>query len=67
MPRKVEVFVEIYADTPDALLVEEDPAVWIPRSQIDEGESDLDPWHAGPGDSGNIVIPEWLAQNEGLI
>lgn len=67
MAGKVEVFVEVHASTPDAILVEKDPAVWIPRSQIDPDESDLDRESCDEGDSGNIVIPEWLAQNEGLI
>jgi hypothetical protein len=66
MAGSVEVFVEVHAATPDAILVEKDPEVWLPRSQVDWGESDLER-NCGKGDSGNVVIPEWLAMNEGLI
>lgn len=67
MASDAEVFVEILADTENAILVQRDPDIWIPRSQIDPDESELDREACGEGDKGNIVIPEWLAMNEGLI
>ena len=67
MGRKVEVFVDVHAVSATGLLVQRDPNVWVPRSQIDREESDLDPDHCTRGDSGGIVIPEWLATEKGLV
>ena len=45
-----------------ALLVEVDEqTAWIPQSQIDE---DPEVWR--PGDTGELVIPQWLAEEKGF-
>jgi len=64
----VEFEAEVLASSPEALLCQiEDQQVWIPRSQIDAENSEIDPWKGDTGDSGVIHIPEWIALNEGLI
>ena len=35
---------------------------WLPLSQVE-----LDPADAGPGHSVTVAMPEWLAQEKGLI
>lgn len=56
--------VEVIAATPRAILClfPEGEEVWIPKEQIDP-ESEV----SDNGDYGTLVIPEWLAKNEGLI
>lgn len=59
-----EVYAECLAETPSAILVDvgEDKPVWIPKSQIDDASEVRE-----KGDEGELVIPEWLAQDRGLI
>lgn len=66
MTENVEIFVEIFADTTDAILIDPDSLTWILRSQIAD-ESDLCAQGCCTGDEGNIIIPEWLAMEKGLI
>lgn len=62
----VEVSVEVKAKTASAFLVSDGSVdVWIPFSLIDE-ESTLDQ-EAKVGDTGELLIPEWKAKQEGLI
>ena len=50
------------AETPKALkVVINSKAEWIPKSQIDE---DSEIWH--DGQSGTLIITEWLAIKKGL-
>lgn len=44
---------------------DEERAVWIPISQIDE-DSDLSE-HSEEGEVGDLIIPQWLAQEKELI
>ncbi len=37
--------------------------LWVPRSVVDDDESDLDM----PGDEGSILIHEWFAKQNGLV
>jgi len=66
----VELDVEILAESEEAIKVQvsdtEEP-VWLPRSQIDERLSELNPYKCQAGDQGTLYIPEWLATNKGLI
>lgn len=60
----VEIAAEVVYETEDALKCNTgDPEhVWIPKSQImDESEVWKD------GDSGVLVIPEWLAIEKNLV
>lgn len=56
--------VKILRTTEDAVLVEsnevEEP-VWIPKSQIEDSDDDLI-----TGFEGEISIPLWIAEREGL-
>jgi len=66
MPRPmVEIDdVEVIKETSDALLcIINDEEVWIPKSQIDSEESQI----LSDGDTGTLVITEWLATEKGLI
>ena len=69
-PFLVEIEVEVLALSDTSLKVQvadvEDP-VWLPKSEIDEDASELDAYTCTKGDSGILHIPEWLAQNEGLV
>lgn len=52
---------EVKVSTDKALLcVVDGEEVWIPRSQIVEGDLE------DKGDSGEIEIPEWLATEKGI-
>jgi hypothetical protein len=66
----VELEVEVLAVSDSSLKVQvadvEDP-VWLPKSEIDDEQSELDAYRCAKGDAGIIHIPEWLAQNEGLV
>lgn len=59
--KDVEIAVEVQAETPKALLVNDGiNEVWIPRSQIkDQCEE--------KGVISSIFITEWLAKEKGLI
>ena len=65
MSEKIEIAVEIHYITDRAYLVsdtgDEDDAVWIPKSQVEP---------MTPPEIGEEVIfeiPEWLAEDKGLI
>jgi len=66
----IELEVEVLAVSDTSLKVQvsdvEKP-VWLPKSEIDEDQSELDAYKCRRGDSGVIHIPEWLAENEGLV
>ena len=71
MPRpRVDIEVEVLAISDTSLKVQvsymEEP-VWLPKSEIDEELSDLEPHRCCQGDSGTISIPEWLALNRGIV
>lgn len=44
------------------VLVDGDEKVWLPRSQVSESSE-----VRREGDEGNLVIPEWLAEEKGLL
>jgi hypothetical protein len=63
-----DVYVEICGDTEKAICVDGGPpAIWLPRSQIDPDESELDREACTMGDAGHITIPCWLAEQKGLV
>lgn len=63
-----DVYVEICGDTPNAICVDGGPpSIWIPRSQIDPDESELDREACTMGDRGYITIPQWLAEVKSLV
>ena len=54
--------------TDDAILaydIDPDDAIWFPKSQIEFDEEEID--SAVAGDDIELNIPEWLAENTGLI
>ena len=58
MPRTVELELDIIYDNPggEAILVSDgDEEVWLPKSQISDNMD------------GTFTLPEWLAQEKGLI
>ena len=61
----VDVTVQKHAETARAILVSDDgdkaKAVWIPLSQCE-----IEPVK-GSADTFTLTIPEWLAQDKGLI
>ena len=60
-------FFEVLRTTQDAILVSDDgeDGEWIPRSQVsDESEIRDD---AMIGDEGTLWLPEWLANEKGLV
>lgn len=52
---------EILHETDDAILVEKDPDIWLPKSKIEYDET------ASTGDTIDVEVPEWLAEDRGLI
>ena len=54
----IDITMQIFAETPKAVLAsdtgDKKDAVWLPRSQIEI-------------DGDTITMPEWLAQEKGLI
>jgi hypothetical protein len=61
-PVEFEV-TNVLAATDLALLcVIEGQEVWLPRSQLQDGTEVED-----RGDSGTVVLPEWLAVEKGLV
>jgi hypothetical protein len=63
---KTEVDVEVLRVSQAALLVTDgDQEVWIPFSLIDD-DSDITA-ESEAGDSGTLIIPEWKAEEAGLI
>lgn len=63
----VEIQVEVVHLTEMAILIrdEENAEYWIPLSMVNE-ESEIG---AGslPGEAGVLVIPEWLAEEKGML
>jgi len=54
--------------TSDAILVHDDSQqedLWIPKSQIEYDFEEID--LASPGDIIELNIPEWLAEDKGLL
>ena len=66
---KNEFYELIYINQTDkAILVSEDDpdeGIWLPKSQIEYDENEID--CADKGEEIEIGIPEWLAEQEGLI
>lgn len=60
----IEIDVEeVTVETDKAILIWTDgEAFWIPKSQIDESSE-----VQGKGDSGTLLIPEWLAKEKGIL
>lgn len=59
---QVEIEVDIKGETEQAYLVTDgDVECWLPKSQIDY-EKDLT-----VGDRTDMLVPEWLAEEKGLI
>ncbi len=69
----VDVKCKFLKETEKAVLIEVDgDEAWIPKSQVDdayaEGSSLVFSWdELERGDAITIVIPEWLAEDKGLI
>ena len=70
MADKAEFNVEVIRDTSLAICVildddDENRERWVPRSMIDE-DSEIDR-DATPGDSGELVVPQFWAEDEGWV
>lgn len=64
MAELAEIEIEIIALTERAFLVTDgDNKAWIPISLIEGGSDNFE----GVGDSGIIIIPEWLAIEKNLV
>jgi len=68
MGARIEIAVTVHHETDAAWLVSDtgnrDEAVWLPKSQVSsEAEIDLSD---GPTEA-ELTLPEWLAQEKGLI
>lgn len=60
--REVEIAVEVRGETERALRVYDGKKeVWIPKSQVTDQSEDDD------GKIETIFIPEWLAEEKGLL
>jgi len=62
--RKVEVCLIIQLETEKAFGCKEwetSDVIWLPKSQIELLED------GGPGDTVEMVVPEWLAIKKGLV
>ena len=61
----VELNVEILRETDKAFLIVVDAGkeYWIPKSQIDSDESNVD----SEGDKGILVVTDWIAEEKGLV
>ena len=58
----IEITVDIKHETERAYLISDgDNEAWIPKSQLED-----DPEHVS-GETYTIIIPEWLAQDKGLV
>jgi len=63
---ETDIICKYIASTDKAILVEVDGVKdWIPKSQIYDSSVDLD--ELEKGDPATITIPEWLAEEKGLI
>lgn len=60
--------LHLHHETPDAILVSDDgdreQAVWLPKSKI---EFEPKPGRAKGSSVVEVTLPEWLAQEKGLI
>lgn len=72
MKKSIEVCLGIEKETEAAFLVSDgdmsasgDSSVWIPKSQINVVDGDIE--DVGPGDEVVFSIPEWLAIQKGLV
>ena len=70
--KTIEIAVEVRAWTDKAILVfDGDDEVWIPVSQVEECEDwclmDWSGRHAWSKKTETITIPEWLAEEKGLV
>jgi hypothetical protein len=62
---KIEVSVIFKHNTDNAILVSDgDNDIWLPLSQI-ECDEDLSAFE--PGDDIELLMPEWLAKEKGII
>lgn len=63
--RELELRVMVHRVTEQAFLVSEtedlQDAVWLPRSQVDDGDT------AVAGEICDVLVPEWLAIQKGLV
>jgi hypothetical protein len=60
-----EFLVKATTDLALLLVDADDNEHWIPKSQIDpDGGIDAE---SEPGDEGELIIPEWLAVEKGLV
>lgn len=62
--RVIDMTVFLHHKTPLAILVSEDEdgkKIWLPKSKIEIEDEDID---HGPL---NITVPDWLAQDKGMI
>lgn len=60
---EVEITDPVEVETPKAIMfTHEGEEFWIPKSQIGN-DSEVQ----GKGDTGTLIIPEWLAEEKGLI
>ena len=67
MTRTVELILALKTETSAAYLVydgEEADAVWLPKSQVEQGRSI---GQDGMNSVYEFIVPEWLAQDKGLI
>jgi len=63
---ETDIVCKYVSSTDKAILVEIDgDKEWIPRSQIYDASVDLD--ELEKGDPVTITIPEWLAEEKGLM
>ena len=61
-----ETAVEIMAETSSALLCSFDGEEhWVPKSLMDE-DGDINK-SSGVGATGDVIIPEWFAVQEGIV
>jgi hypothetical protein len=56
----IELFGTTMKETDLAVLIDfGDQELWLPKSQLDE--------YPDEDDEGTVILPEWLAINEGLV
>lgn len=62
----VELEVSVLRETEKAILVRTDEGkeAWIPKSQILVERTDVSP---DPGEVGTLAIPQWLAEEKGIV
>jgi hypothetical protein len=57
-----EVDLMVYHESPAAVLVQKEPDVWLPKSQIDT--SDGGPFRVKKVNK--LLVPQWLLEKKGL-